>query len=237
VNWPEREGECPRCVEAAALVLGALGAEEPGYRAHLAACSICQAEVAELRRVMDVVPSTAPPATASGDLRERVMAIVRAEAELLKAAGPDADLAPRRRRGWRPLASSIVAAGAMAAAALIAVLLINPFGHSVRVIPARIGSGSPGAQAVLREVDDRGELVLSNMPQAPAGRTYEVWVRKAMQPPRPTDALFTVNSRGSGSVDVPGSLRAVREVLVSAEPLGGSSRLTGPVLIRVRISS
>ena len=237
MSWVERDEECPRCLEAAAFVLGALGHEEAEYRAHLGACAICQAEVAELRRVIDAVPSAATPAVASDDLRERVMSVVRAEAELLKAAGPDADLIAGRRRKWRPHMGSLLAAGTLATAALIAVVLINPTGNSVQAIPARIASASPGASAVLHEVDDRGELVLSGMPQAPPGRTYEIWVRKASQPPMPTDALFTVSRLGNGTVDVPGSLGGVREVLVSAEPLGGSTRLTGPVLIRVSIRS
>ncbi len=42
-------------------------------------------------------------------------------------------------------------------------------------------------------------------------------------PPQPTDALFTVTRAGAGSVEVPGSLRGVREVMVTSEPLGGSS--------------
>lgn len=232
----ERDRECPRCAEAAAFVLGALGAEEREYREHLVTCAICQAEVAELRRVIDAVPSASSPAVAPDDLRERVMAVVRAEAELLKAAGPDADLAPRPRRNWF-MPRSLLAAGALAAAAAIAALIINPSGHSVRAIPARIASASPGAHATLREIDSRGELVLSGMPQAPPGRTYEVWVQRASHAPIPTDALFSVSSRGRGSVDVPGSLAGVRAVLVSAEPLGGSTHLTGPVLLRVSVRS
>ena len=51
--------------------------------------------------------------------------------------------------------------------------------------------------------------------------------------PRPTDALFSVTSRGSGSVNVPGSLRGVTEVMVTSEPLGGSSSPTGPPLLLI----
>jgi hypothetical protein len=237
VTFSERDHECPQSAEAGAFVLGALGDEDRAYRAHLAGCSICRAEVAALRPVIHAVPSSVPEAVASDELRARVMAIVRSEAELLKAAGPEADLAPRRPRGWLPPARALAAAGMLAAAALAAGLIINSSGPATRAIPARIAFASPRAHGVLRELGNRGELVLSGMPEPPPGKIYEVWVQRARKPPTPTNALFTVTSGGGGSVGVPESLGGVREVLVSAEPLGGSRRLTGPVLIQVSLSS
>jgi hypothetical protein len=231
------ERGCPQSADAGAFVLGALGDEDRDYRAHLAECSICRAEVAELRLVIGAVPGAVPDAVASDELRDRVMAVVRSEAELLKAAGPDADLAPRRPRGRLPRARVLAAAGTLAVTALVAVLIVGFSGPATRAIPARIAFASSGAHAVLRERGDRGELVLSGMPQPPRGKIYEVWVQRARNAPAPTDALFTVTSSGSGSVGVPESLTGVREVLVSAEPLGGSRRLTGPVLIQVSVPS
>ena len=235
MSWLARDLECPQCVEAAAFVLGALGDDDRDYRAHLAGCSICRAEVAELRLVIDAVPRAVPSAVAPDELHDRVMAVVRSEAELLKAAGPDADLAPRRLRGWLPHARLAAAAGMLAATALVVVLILGSSGPATRAIPARIAFASPGAHAVLRELGDRGELVLSGIPQPPPGKIYEMWEQRARNAPTPTDALFTVTSSGSGSVGVPDSLAGVREVLVSAEPLGGSRRLTGPVLIQVSV--
>ncbi len=237
MSWFERDRQCTRCEDAAAFVLGAFGDEEEDYQTHLAACPICQTEVGELRRVIDAVPSTAARVVAHGELRERVMAIVRSEAELLNAAGPGADPVPQPRRRWGARAGSLVAAGAIAAAAAIAVMTLEPATPAVRTLSARTAFATPRARAALREVGDRGELILSGLPQPPRGETYEVWVRGARRPPKPTDALFTVNRAGSGSVDVPGSLKSVREILVSAEPLGGSARLTGAVLIDVSVPS
>lgn len=237
MTWFERDRACPRCENAAAFVLDALGDEERDYRAHLVACPICQTEVRELRRVTEAVPSTAAPAVASDQLRERVMAIVRSEAELLNAAGPGADVVPRPRRRWGRGPGWLVAASALAAVAVIAVLIVKPSSPVIRTVPARTAFASPRARAVLREVGDRGELILSGLPEPPPGETYEVWVRRPRHAPKPTDALFTVNGGGSGSVDVPGSLRGIREILVSAEPLGGSARLTGAVLIDVSVPS
>lgn len=237
MSWSERDLGCPQRVDAAAFVLDALGHDEREYRAHLAACPICQAEVAELRLVIDAVPSAVPHAVASDELRERVVAVVRSEAELLRAAGPEADLARLSRRAWPARGALAAAAATLAAVALVAVLVLNSPAPATRAIPARVGLASPGVHAVLRERADRGQLVLAGMPQPPPGKIYEVWVQRSGRAPTPTDALFSVSSSGTGSVGVPGSLAGVREVLVSAEPVGGSRQLTGPVLIQVSVSS
>ncbi len=71
------------------------------------------------------------------------------------------------------------------------------------------------------------------MPQPPLGEIYEVWLARTSASPQPTDALFGVTNSGSGSVNVPGSLRGVREVMVTREPLGGSSHPTSAPLLRV----
>jgi hypothetical protein len=45
--------------------------------------------------------------------------------------------------------------------------------------------------------------------------------------------LFSVTGSGSGSVNVPGNLHGVKEVMVTSEPLGGSSRPTSSPVLRV----
>jgi hypothetical protein len=104
-----------------------------------------------------------------------------------------------------------------------------------RVTSAQVAANIPGARASLRQADSRAELVVSGMPQPPRGKIYEVWLSRGSTSLRPTDALFGVTGSGSGSVDVPGSLHGVKEVLVTSEPLGGSSRPTSPPLIRVSL--
>jgi hypothetical protein len=95
MSMPEPDRECAECVDAAPYVLGALEDAED-YREHLLRCVICRAEVAELQLVADTLPATVTPAPAPETLRERVLATVRSEAELLRAAGQQADEPPRR---------------------------------------------------------------------------------------------------------------------------------------------
>jgi hypothetical protein len=60
---------------------------------------------------------------------------------------------------------------------------------------------------------------------------YELWINRGGAAQR-TDALFTVTSRGAATVGVPGSVSGVKEVMVTSEPLGGSSVPTSaPVIV------
>jgi anti-sigma-K factor RskA len=233
--------DCPQLADAAVYVLGALERDElTGYREHLSSCAQCRAEVAELQPVVDELPTSAPRAVASAALRERILTTVRAEAELLSAAGHEADRPARPRSRWRPrsdLALGIGAAAAAGLAALVAVLIaMGSSGHAKLTVTEGEGLGAArSAQVSLRQRDGRAELVVAHMPQPALGRIYEVWLSRGPHDARPTKALFSVTGDGSGAVGVPDSLDGVREVMVTSEPAGGSSHPTTSPLIRVAL--
>jgi anti-sigma-K factor RskA len=230
--------DCEHRMDAAAYVLGAL--EDPeGYREHLATCASCRAEVAELQSVVDLLGEAVKPVTASRAMRARIMEGVRAEAELLHAAGERADHppAPARTRRllsrplWLPAGAAALAAGLAAALALA---LSGGSSSPTTVHGATLAASETGAQVVLVERGHRGELVLRRMRPAPPGQIFEVWLkRSASGAPVPTDALFGVTHGGNASVNVPGDLRRVREILVTHEPLGGSLHPTSEPLLHV----
>jgi hypothetical protein len=232
----EENTGCEQSVDAAPYVLGALDRDD-SFRAHLDGCATCRAEVSELQLVVDTLPATVPPVLAPRALRERVLATVRSEAELLRAAGHQTDepskLASRRRSRRGPFMTAWVAIAA--SVALVAVIVLNNVGSTapVRVTVAQVAPSISGAQASLRQADSRAELVVSDMPQPPLGKIYEVWLSRGSTSPQPTDALFSVTGSGSGSVNVPGNLHGVKEVMVTSEPLGGSSRPTSSPVLRV----
>jgi hypothetical protein len=134
---------------------------------------------------------------------------------------------------WRRLRTHT---GALALAACLAAL-------AAAVWLAGWGAGAgmrtvrpAGAQtASLRPLGDHAELVISGMAQPPYGKVYEVWLQSAGRPPAATDALFTPSATGSASVDVPGPLRGVRAVIVTPEPLGGSTSPTAPAALSLRV--
>lgn len=243
MSLSESDFDCPRLPDAAAYVLGALEQDElDGYREHLAMCAQCRSEVAELQTVVDELPATVSPAEASPELRERILATVRAEAELLSAAGAEADQPTPPRRRWRPrsdFALGIAAAATAGLAALVAVLIaVGSSGHAkVTVTPGEGLGPARTAQVSLRQSDGRAELVVAHMPQPAVGRIYEVWLSRGPGDAKPTNALFSVTGTGSGSVDVPDGLRGIREVMVTSEPAGGSLHPTTKPSLRVTLRS
>lgn len=230
---PESSSHCGD--DAAAYVLGALErVEAEAFRQHLISCVVCRDEVTAFQQVADALPLTAPGYKVPRSLRRRVLRDVRAEPKL----GPAAARGRRRtilsRAGLHlPLPRPALALAALLAALVLTVgaLELVPGGSSgVRVIQASLGS------AELRVSGNHGELIVNHLPPPPAGRIYEVWLQRGQRKLLPTSALFSVTSRGTGDVDVPGDLDGVSEVLVSPEPAGGSLVPTHPPVIIARLT-
>jgi hypothetical protein len=126
--------------------------------------------------------------------------------------------------------------GILATAAVVAMLSFDHAApHGSPVPTTKTGSAGTTTHASLRRIGSHAELVVSGMHEPPIGEVYELWLNRASGAPQPTDALFTVTSAGAGSVAVPGPLRGVREVMVTSEPLGGSSSPTSAAVLRLRV--
>lgn len=239
----ERDFKCEHSVDAAPWVLAALEEQEAQtFSEHLEGCDHCRAEVAQLQVTADSLALAPPQLIAPLDLRARIMSTVHAEAELLKAAGHEADqpVRPRARRRWR-LAPGFSAAGALAVGILIGAVAINggseskhsTAGPQTHVSQALVTSPGNRATAALRSTALHFELEVANLPAPPKGRIYEVWLLKAgSTAPTPTDALFSVDTHGNGLIGIPGNLKGVVKVLVTDEPLGGSLKPTrNPIIV------
>jgi anti-sigma-K factor RskA len=217
---------------AGAYVLGALPDDERrGFEAHLATCEACRAEVDELGGAADLLPVSAPAMVPPPALKARIMAEVEREAALLAAAGPQADRptpTPARRERRRRLGFPAVALACVTLLAGIAVgaVLFKSGTKTLQFTPK-------GSQAVA-ELDvsgDKAVLVAHDLPSPGAGKTYQVWLKRPGQAPQPTAALFTPRSDGSATASVTGELHDGDQVLVTAEPDGGSPAPTSdPVL-------
>jgi hypothetical protein len=217
--------------------------------------------VAELQMVADTLSLAVPQVPPPPELKERIMSVVRGEAAVMDAAGPAADVpatpatagaeapgpsapAPparphKRRPSWwrlptlalRPLPAA-VAASVLIGAGIAGGILVSGTGESGRTVPAQVVAPSaPRARASLTVGDDRATLRVRDFPPPPRGRVYQVWLKRPGRPPDPTTALFSVRN-GTATVDVPGSVKGVDQVLVTAEPEGGSRQPTrAPVII------
>ncbi|HUR87053.1 MAG TPA: anti-sigma factor [Solirubrobacteraceae bacterium] len=236
---------CPRVDDAASYVLRAMpDGEWEHYEAHLASCTSCAEKVAELGFVADALLSGVPQLTAPAPIRDRVMSVVRAESELLRAAGPAADRPEpaRSKRRWSLLSLRPLPALALASVALVlgvggGALLTGGDGGGIapRTVQAKVGAA--GATANVRVSSDGAKLQVADMPAAPEGRIYQVWLKHRDRAlPQPTDALFSVSSEGRASVDVPGDLDDVDAVLVTDEPAGGSRLPTRPPVITATLT-
>lgn len=230
--------DCGQAGETAAYVLGALEPTEYElYREHLHNCTVCQEDVIVLQPVVDALATDTLSVRITEALRERVMSRVRADAALFHAAGPDADrplAAHQRQHRHRTLVAvgGAIAIGTATGALLIAGPMSIP---ASRTVQATLAPSHPGARAELRQTGQRAELIVSDLPQPALGEIYEVWLSRPGQAPQPTDALFSVDGTGSGSVDVPGKLHGTERLIVTAEPLGGTRRPTSPAIIEATL--
>jgi anti-sigma-K factor RskA len=242
-------GHDERWTDAAAVYLlhAMPDAEAAAFEAHLETCAACRAEVDDLRVAADALPASPVQLVPPTDLKDRIMSIVDAEAELLRAAGARAgepEGAPSRRRriavrrpGWWSVRPGLALAGA------VAVLVLGAIGGVLGAGALRGGDSSrtvvaqtapPGSKvSLIVRKEGHSTLVARRLPGAGAGRIYQVWLQRANGAPRPTNALFETRSDGSASVDVPGSMRGVDRVLVTSEPDGGSRTPSRPPILSI----
>jgi anti-sigma factor RsiW len=219
-----------------AYLLGAMEPEEAAaYGAHLARCPVCHAEVQDLRSAVHALPLSVPQLAAPAALEDRVMALVRSEAERLPA-GPSA--AERRRARPRParwrLRTRALAVGALAVGIVLGVVSAGLIGGSgARTIPMAATGVAQGARVQLVLHDGAATLRAARLRSPGPGRVYQVWLQPTSGPPQPTTSLFVPRHDGNATVGV-ADVGQARAVLVTAEPDGGSPAPTSaPVLAAV----
>jgi anti-sigma-K factor RskA len=214
----------------AAYLLGALpDAEVEEFEGHLAGCARCRDEAASLRAAVDVLPVAVPPVSPPRELKSRVMSVVESEAELLQAAGSEADrpARPRRRRGLRglfprPVITAAAAAAALAVGVVAGIAIVGDDGSGgQRTLAARVTDplAATTARASLVVDGSRAKLVVRGMPAPESGRVYQVWLKRGDRVPVPAGATFMLRS---GDVAIPRAVRDGDQVMVTSEPVGGS---------------
>lgn len=198
--------------DAAAYALGALEPHEAEeFSRHLERCVVCRDELAAFEQAVNALPMAAPQYRPPPGLKRRVMRAVRAETKRRPAARS------RRSELRFVVPRPALAAGlALTVAAAIAGVELSNTGTGGRLIQAQVG------QAQLRMLGGRAELIVRHLPAPPPGRIYELWLQRASRPPSPS-TLFSVTTRGTADVAIPGTLADLRRVMVTSEPAGGSS--------------
>jgi anti-sigma-K factor RskA len=230
VTAPDRTTRRRDCgSDAAPYVLGALEpAEALAFADHMRSCTACRDEVAALASVVDVLPASAPCYEVSAALRRRVMHAVRSEPK----ASSVATRPPRLRRHRAAPGRAVTAAALMVTLAIMiaagGAIKLGAGSSPARVIQASVG------RAQLRIAGGRVELLVDHLPPAPPDRVYELWLQHGPRAPAPS-TLFTVTSRGTAVLGVPGDFSGITRVLVTVEPSGGSRVPTTRAVIVVRV--
>ena len=235
---------CPRVDDAASYVLRAMpDGEWEQYADHAAQCTVCTAKIEELGFVSDALLNAVPQLSAPPEIRSRVMAVVHAESELLLAAGPMADRPIQRESArrfsllrLRPWPAAVLASSLLALGIGGGALLVGTGDEAPSQRTIACANAPDDSSCWMSVVGDTAKLVVAGLPAPPDGRIYQVWLsRSDGTDPAPTEALFSVRN-GRASVDVPGDLRGVEQVLVTDEPLGGSEKPTGDLVIAANMA-
>jgi anti-sigma-K factor RskA len=221
-----------------AYVLGALPELETELlERHLDTCASCRAEVEELRPVTAALDRSVPQMDAPPSLKASLMAVVNAEAAA--RAGAAAPEEGRRRRSFAEWVASLRPRTAVAAALAVLALgivvgigvsqLAGGGGTSTKTIAAKIDrTRLPTGNASLELSGRTGTLDLTNAPQPPAGRVYQLWYQHGKTIVR--GGTFRPLPDGSYRATVP--VGGASAVMITVEHEGGAPAPTGPPVMQ-----
>jgi anti-sigma-K factor RskA len=225
-------------------VLDALPPDEQArFEAHLAECTFCTTEVAELRQAavkLATQVSTPPPP----ELKANVMAAIEDVRQLPPQVPTAAAAMPRRfsRRSVLALAAAALAVAAAGGVAIdqyqersaaeratrqMAAVLAQPDARTVH------GTVEGGGQAtvVLSTKADKSVVVLRDLPKLPKNHTWQLWM---MDPSNKATSIGL--STGDVTEVVNGSTTGMATFGLTIEPEGGSPTPTLPAAATVPLT-
>lgn len=231
--------------DLAAYLLGALSADEAAaLERHAEACERCRTEMVWLTPAVSALPETVQRMEPPAELRQRLMADVRAEAEPAGATDAPAEggllgrLSAWFRRlgsgpmGLRPVAG--FAAAVLVVAAVAGIAIGGGIGGGASQTSTVVAGTAPGVTAkMISHSSGEGTLQLANVHQVPSDRVLEAWVRRDGEV-EPVRALFVPDSRGRATTTI-ADMDGVDLVMVTAEPRGGSDAPTSSPIVSVPV--
>jgi anti-sigma factor RsiW len=240
----------PRLEEAVAFALGSLDPEQAeDFKVHLETCKRCQEELRWLAPAVRALPEAVEARTPPPALKARLMAEVRADAEVEErrvksekrreraaASGGFSAWLGGLRVGsltWKPIAGL----------ALVILVVAGGVGYAVGTgggnththtweLKAEENAGI--AAKVVRE-GERGEIHLAGLTQLPKGKVLEAWVEREGKV-EPVPALFAPDKAGNASTTIE-DLEDVSVVMVTREPEGGSKAPTEEPFVTVPLET
>jgi anti-sigma-K factor RskA len=229
-------GDHPDRDDLVAYSLGALEPEEAReVEAHAPSCARCSRQLEALVPAVAVLAESVEQLEPPPELRERVMATVRADVEAKRREGTEAAERPRVRRGWRGLLlRPAYAVGLAIVIAAIGGYLIagnnGGGGPEETTVPVVAQQGIGGTLAV---GEQSSMLDLHGLQQLTGKQVYQVWVAKgkSLQP----SSSFVPDANGRAMSAVDGHLTSGTKVMVTREPHAGRTTPTPPILLSATI--
>jgi anti-sigma-K factor RskA len=225
--------------DVAAYMLGALDPEAAAaLERHAEGCERCREQMRWLTPAVDALPEAVERVEPPPGLRTRLLAEAQADAAEHTPAVEGVGWRGRAsswlrglgRRGLRP------AVGFAALALVVAAVL----GYAIGGDSGGDGGGStitagkaPGVTATMVDEGDGGTLRLANVHDLPDDKVLEAWVQRDGEV-EAVRALFVPDHEGRASTQLP-PMDGVQEVMVTAEPRGGSEAPTGEPLIAIKV--
>ncbi len=235
-----------------AYAVGALDdAERARFETHLETCADCRAEVAGLLEATALLAETTavePPA----HVRDAVLAGIGTVRPLPPVVTPLSDPAPRgsSRRRWptKLQAGALAAAAAVITAIGIGVVVAEPWADedtSQNLTAADRVLAAPDAQTVATTVGEatatvvvsrsqgKAVLVTEDMPAAPDGKVYELWLQT------PEDEMVPAGLMPAGAdqtVLLEGDASDAVGVGITIEPEGGSEEPSLPPVALIELA-
>jgi Anti-sigma-K factor rskA, C-terminal len=233
-------GDHPDRDDLVAYSLGALDPREiSAVEAHAPSCARCTRELEALFPAVAVLGESVEQMEPPPELRERVLAIVREEAEAKEAetrgAGAREETRTRReRRGLRGLllrpAMGLAALAIVAAGVGGYLAAGNGGGGGEKTVPVVAQQGIGGSLAV---GDTSSMLDLHGLHRLSGREVYQVWVAHGSSV-RPS-SNFIPDSTGRAMTAVDGHLTNGTKVMVTREPHPGQTAPTPPILLSATV--
>ncbi|HEY5942011.1 MAG TPA: anti-sigma factor [Solirubrobacterales bacterium] len=217
--------------DLAAYMLGAL---EPGEAAelerHLDGCERCREEMRWLEPAVQTLPEAVERQEPPKQLRQSLMAEVRADAKAERSPQPS------RWRGLWATRGLRVATG-FALVALVAAAVVgyevgddgSSEGDSSTIVSRQEG----GITVKMISEGDGGKLHLSGVDQLPPDKVLEAWVEREGTV-EAVPALFVPDRNGQAQTTIE-DMTGVKTVMVTKEPSGGSEAPTGEPIVTMSV--
>jgi anti-sigma-K factor RskA len=203
--------------------------DERALSEHLATCEECRREFADWEATAASLALTVDPVEPSPQVRENLLAQIRAE-ESAKSLSKVLPFAAPPRARWGSLTS--IAAVILFAALIVSVIVFYQQNRT-RLVELAGTPEAAGATAKLTyDNTGRALLVTNGLPRAPEGKEYQLWFIVGDKPLPGKSFNPDTSGRSTTTDQVPEAARNRAVFAVTLEPAGGVSTPTGSIYLR-----